>query len=85
VIDFLDQVFHAAERSPTNGLLRNAVEPDLHLIGPGGLGGREVHMESWPCGEPSPHSQMFVGSVIIHNNVHLQVLRHVLFNLPEKA
>jgi hypothetical protein len=32
VINFLEQVFHATERSPTNGLLRNAVESDLHLI-----------------------------------------------------
>jgi hypothetical protein len=28
---------------------------------------------------------MLVRGVIIHDNVHLQVLRHVLFNLPEKT
>ena len=42
-------------------------------------------MESWPCGEPSFDSQMLVRGVIIHDDVHLQVLRHVLFNLPEKT
>ena len=31
-VDFLDQVFHAAERSPANSLLRDTVEPDLYLI-----------------------------------------------------
>ena len=72
MIDFLDQVFHTAERSAAKRLLRNAIEPDLHLIEPGGIGGSEVHMESWPCGEPSPHSQMLVCSVIIDDNVHLQ-------------
>jgi len=75
VIDFLDQVFHAAERSPANGLLCNAVEPDLHLIEPGGIGRSEVYVESWSCGEPAFNSQMLVRGVIIHDNVHLQVLR----------
>ena len=70
VIDFLDQVFHVAERSPANGLLRNAVEPDLHLIEPGGIGRSKVHMESWSRGEPASHSPMLVGGVIIHNDVH---------------
>ena len=51
MIDFRDQFLHAAERSPANGLLCDAVEPDLHLIEPGGIGRSEVHMESWPCGE----------------------------------
>jgi hypothetical protein len=67
VIDFLDQVFHAAKGSPANGLLRNAVAPDFHLIEPGGIGRSEVHMESWSCGEPAPHSQMLVRGVIIHD------------------
>ncbi len=42
-------------------------------------------MKSWPCGEPALHSQMLVCGVIIHDNVHLQVLRHVLFNLSEET
>ena len=70
VIDFLDQVFHAAEGSSANGLLRNAVEPDLHLIEPGGIGWSEVYVEPWPCGEPTSDSQMFVRGVIVHDDVH---------------
>ena len=85
VIDFLDQFLHAAKRSPAKSLLRNAIEPDFHLIEPRGIGWSEVHVESWPCGEPAFHSPMLVRGVIIHNDVHLQVLRHVVFNLPEKT
>jgi putative transposase len=36
-----------AARSPANGLLGDAVEPDLHLIEPGSIGWSEVYMESW--------------------------------------
>ena len=85
VIDFLDQFLDAAKRPPTNGLLRNAVEPDLHLIQPRRIGRSEVYVEPWPGGEPASNSQMLVCGVIIHDDVHLQVLRHVLLNLPEKA
>ena len=70
LIDFGDQVFHATERSAPNGLLGDAIEPDLHLIEPGGIGWSEVHMESWSRGEPASHSPMLVGGVIIHNDVH---------------
>ena len=42
VIDFLDQFLDAAKRSPAKSSLRNAVEPDLHLIEPGGIGWSEV-------------------------------------------
>ena len=85
MVDFCDQFLHAAERSPTNGLLCDAIEPDLHLIEPGGVGRSEVYVESWPCGEPTSNSQMFVRGVIIHDDVHLQVLRYILLNLPEKT
>src|SRR5258705_10328588 len=83
VIDFLDQVFHATERSAANGLLRNTVEPDLHLIEPGGIGGSAVHMEPCPCSKPAFHSQMLVRGVIINDDVHLQAFRHALLTLPE--
>ena len=70
VIDFRDQFLHTAERSPANSLLRDAIEPDLYLIEPGGIGRSEVHMESWARVEPASDSPMFVGGVIIHNDVH---------------
>ncbi len=70
VIDLCDQFLHAAKRSPTKRLLRDAIEPDFHLIEPGGIGWSEVYVEPWPCGEPASDSQMFVRGVIIHDDVH---------------
>jgi hypothetical protein len=63
VIDFLDQFLHAAKRSPTKSLLRDAIEPDFHLIEPGGIGWSEVSVEPWPRGEPASNSQMLVCSI----------------------
>jgi hypothetical protein len=53
LIDFLDQFFDVAKRPATNGLVRNPIKPDLHLIQPRGIGRGEVHVKSWPCGEPA--------------------------------
>ena len=37
-VDFCDQFLHAAKPSPAKSSLRDAIEPDFHLIEPGGLG-----------------------------------------------
>ena len=42
VIDFLDQFLQAAKRSPAKCSLRDAIEPDIHLIEPGGIGWSKV-------------------------------------------
>ena len=64
MVDFGDKFLHAAEGSPANGLLRDAIEPDLHLIQPGCIGRGKVHMEAGARGKPAPDSQMLVGGVI---------------------
>ena len=56
MIDFRDQFLHTAKRSPANGLLCDAIEPDLYLIEPGGIGRSEVYVEPRPCGEPAANS-----------------------------
>ena len=63
VIDFLDQVPDAAKGSSAKSLLRDAIEPDLHLIQPRGVGWSEVDVEPWSCGKPASNSQMFVRGV----------------------
>ena len=83
-IDFLDQFLDAAKRSTTNGLLGDAIEPDLHLIQPRSIRGSEVHVKSRPCCEPAFDSRMFVRSVVVHNDVYIQGLGHVLLDLLQE-
>lgn len=49
LIDFLDDFFDVAKRPAPNGLLRNPIKPDLHLVQQRGIGWSEVHMESCPA------------------------------------
>ena len=41
-------------------------------------------MESWPCGQPAFDAGMFVRGVVVNDQVHLQVLGHVLLDLSEE-
>ena len=58
MIDFCDRFLHAAERCSPKSLLRDAIEPDFHLIQPRGIGRSEVYVDAWPGGEPAPNSQI---------------------------
>jgi hypothetical protein len=84
LVDFLDQFLHAAKRSATNGPLRNAVEPNLHLIQPRGIGRSEMHMEARPCCEPTFYPRMLVRPVVIHDHVDVQLCWHVVLNLSQE-
>jgi len=46
VIDLRHEVTYAAERAAPDGLLGDDVEPDLHLVEPGGIGRGVVHVEA---------------------------------------
>lgn len=65
IVDFTDQVAHAAERPPPNRLLRDKSEPALHLIEPARVGGRVVNVEAAMACEPSLDRGMFVGGVVV--------------------
>ena len=57
LLDLLNQLLGARERSAANGLLRDLVEPDFHLIEPGTVRRRIVHVEPRPLGKPQAHLQ----------------------------
>ena len=44
----------------------------FHQVDPGGAGGREVEMETWPFGEPVADQSGFVRAVVIQNEMHLE-------------
>ena len=83
-IDFLDQFLDAAKRSTTDGLLGDAIEPDLHLVQPRSIGWSVVHVKSRSGCDPAFDSRMFVRSVVVHNDVYIQGLGHVVLDLSQE-
>jgi len=81
-VDPEDEFFHTAERSAPDGLLRDPVEPDLHLVEPGGIGGREMYMEARSSGQPAFHARMFVRGVVVHDHMHIQLGGNIFLDVP---
>lgn len=85
VLNATDELAHALKGSSTNGLLGDQAEPALNLIEPRGVGRREMHVEAWPASQPGPHPGMLVRGVVIHDQMHLQILRHALIDVPQEG
>ena len=64
VLDFVHEVFDAREGAATNGFLRDDPKPALHLVQPGGVGGRVVDVEAGPLGQPGTNLGVLVGAVV---------------------
>src|SRR6516164_2488297 len=71
------QFFYAAEHAAANSLVGEFSKPALHQVDPGSISGGKVDMKAWTFGKPIPDEGSFVGSVVIHNNVHVQFGRHL--------
>jgi hypothetical protein len=73
LIDLLDQFAHIAEGAAADGALGNQGEPALDLIEPTGIGRSEVQVIAEMTGQPGFDLGMFVGSVILQNQVDVEV------------
>src|SRR5579864_6110489 len=76
VVDSRHQVTDAAERAAADGPLGDDVEPDLHLIEPGGIRRRVVHMEARTGGQPAPDLRMLVRGIVIDDQMDREVVGH---------
>ena len=84
-IDLLDQVAHAAQRAAPDCVLGDECEPAFDLIEPTRIGGRVVNLEAPMAREPSPHFGMFVGSVIVGDQVDRERGGNLAVEMVEKA
>src|SRR2546427_5082930 len=56
--------------------LRQLGEPALDEVDPRGALGSEVDVEAWPLGEPASDERGLVRAVVIHDDVHIEILRN---------
>ena len=83
MLNLSEQVGHALERSAAIGLLSDQAKPARDLIEPGCIGRREVHVETRSSGQLRFDFRMFVRGMVIDDQVHVEVLRHVRFDVTE--
>ena len=85
LMDFALQIGHGVEGAAADRALRDESEPALDLIEPGGVGGGVVNVEACAACEPRFDFGMFVRAVIIDDQMHVEVLRDVQFDVPQEA
>jgi len=85
VIDFCGQVLDAPESSPSNHLLSDQVEPDLHLVKPGGIGRRQMDVKARMQGQPALHPGMLMSGVVVDNQMDIETFRNVGIDLFEEV
>jgi hypothetical protein len=66
-------------------VLSDSVKPDIYLIEPGGISGSEVNVVSGEKRQPIFNSLMFMGGVVIDDEMYIEVFGHGRFNMFEKA
>ena len=66
-----DELRHAFEAAAADGFLSDDVEPDFYLVKPRAVRGRVVHVIAGAGGQPPADALMFVGRVIVDNEMHV--------------
>ena len=80
-----DEFLDTFKGAPTNGPLGDEIEPDLHLIEPGGIRRREVHMIAGTRRQPAIDRRMLVRAVVVHDQMNIEIGRHTGVHALEKA
>src|SRR5712692_472707 len=64
--------------------VRQLGEPPLHETQPRAIRGGEVDVKPWTLGEPVPNERRFVGAVVVHDDVHVEVTRDLRLDQVEE-
>ena len=72
---------HTGEGAPANSALGDETEPTFHLVEPRGVGGGVVHVIAGPLGQPGAYLGVFVGGVVIDDQVKIQLGWHRLVQM----
>lgn len=85
MVDFSGQVLDAPEGASSNRLLGDHVEPDLDLVQPGGVGRRQMDVKARMQGQPALHPGVFVGGIVVDDQMNIQILRDVSVNMLKEV
>ena len=83
--DLVDELADGGEGAAPDRFLGDDVEPDLDLVEPGRIGGSEMDMVAGPCSEPALDFNVFMGAVIVDDEVDIEVRGHVGVDVLEEA
>ena len=83
-MDRLDQIGNAFENTATDTFVSNLPEPALDQIQPGTGCGNKVQMETWMPFQPGFDPWVFMGAIIVDNEMEIEAGRSIGVDFVEK-
>jgi hypothetical protein len=83
-VDGGDQLGHTGKHTAAHTFHRDVAKEALDRVQPRGRGRREVHVNARSFSKPPLHSGMFVGGVIVGNQMQLLLGRRLTFDLAQE-
>ena len=84
-VDFPHKVLNTGERTTANGALGDETEPAFHLVEPRGIGRGVVHVIAGPLRQPSAHLGMFVGGIVIDDQMKVEFGGYRLVQMAQEG
>lgn len=84
VLDSGDQFRHAAECPAADALVGDLAKPALDQVQPGTRSRSEMQMEPGMAPDPGLDLRMFVGSIVVHDQVQVRPVRCFAIDLFEE-
>jgi len=79
-----DELLNITKNAAAQAVLSQVAEKAFHHIQPGAAGGREVDLEAGMASKPALHFFVFVGGIVVDDQMDSLVLRHdVIDNAQE--
>src|SRR5213078_340702 len=85
VIDALNQFGYRAERTAANRAPRDQCKEPLDQVQPRAVSRHEMQMPAWPGGQPGLDLGMFVGSVVIDDQVDVEIAGNLSFDPAQET
>ncbi len=84
IVDHFDQGADIGERTATQSLVGDLTKPAFHHIEPGTGCRNEVQMKAWMTFQPGSNAGMFMGSIVVNDQMELQAARDFGINTLQK-
>src|ERR1700686_3552964 len=85
MIDTLNQFMNRTERAAPNGTTGDQRKEALDQVQPRAVGRHEVQVPAWTSGQPRLDLRMFVGGVVVDDQMNIEIGGHRRFDGAQKT
>ena len=85
IVDRFDQGSDIGERAATQSLVGDLTKPTFDHVEPGTRCGDEMQMEAWMALQPGSNTRMFMGAIVVDDQMQMQAGGHFGIKAFQKA